>query len=407
MSAVCIKRTPCDPFRLEDKVCSVCQMVHEETQRSKINYRAWATNMIDFLRFKGIEHEFTDWCGGWKYPGAALAEPATVSADLDSGGARPNRKLDSSDRGQPTAAQIDAALHGWFSVKPTTGDSDAILERSMKAALIAAGVGGVAQGAIGCGAQDNALYRRQELGDGHVRYEPVPGGDKGEAARRTAQEFADFWSDQAGKNELRSEHYEVIASQFQRVANEIAEPQPASNAYGRQPEPAAWRYDLATRIQYRHDGDRYDGFDGRVSIDKPTVPEKAIRNLTPLYAAPQPASNAGSIDRGELILLLQDISSVNLTKDAAERQAARMADALIAKGIGGIAYAVPDGYVLMPITATHAMTWAACDQLPSCEHVFGHAGKLCANVYHAMVNVAALPIPRGSEVSSTDREVGK
>lgn len=82
MSAVCIKRTPCDPFRLEDKVCSVCQMVHDETQRDKINYRAWATNMIDFLRFKGIEHEFTDWCGGWQYPGKALegtSDPAQPS----------------------------------------------------------------------------------------------------------------------------------------------------------------------------------------------------------------------------------------------------------------------------------------------------------------------------------------
>lgn len=32
-------------------------------------------------------------------PGAAKAEPATVAADLDGGDARPNRRLDSSDRG--------------------------------------------------------------------------------------------------------------------------------------------------------------------------------------------------------------------------------------------------------------------------------------------------------------------
>lgn len=38
-------------------------------------------------------------------PGAAFAEPTTVAADLDSGRARPNRKLDSSDRGHLTVAQ--------------------------------------------------------------------------------------------------------------------------------------------------------------------------------------------------------------------------------------------------------------------------------------------------------------
>ena len=39
---------------------------------------------------------------------------------------------------EPTAAQIDAALNAWFSVKPSAAESDAVLERSMKAALIAA-----------------------------------------------------------------------------------------------------------------------------------------------------------------------------------------------------------------------------------------------------------------------------
>lgn len=37
-------------------------------------------------------------------PGAALAEPATVAADLDSGNARPNRELDSPDRGHQSSA---------------------------------------------------------------------------------------------------------------------------------------------------------------------------------------------------------------------------------------------------------------------------------------------------------------
>lgn len=50
--------------------------------------------------------------------------------------------------------------------------------------------------------------------------------------------------------------------------------------------------------------------------------------------------------------------------------------------------AVPDGYVLMPREATRAMTMAACDSLPSCEHVFGHAGEMLRNCYRKMVAVA-------------------
>ncbi len=39
-----------------------------------------------------------------------------------------------------------------------------------------------------------------------------------EAVRRKAQDFADFWYEQAGKNESKRGHYEVIVSQFQRLA---------------------------------------------------------------------------------------------------------------------------------------------------------------------------------------------
>lgn len=60
----------------------------------------------------------------------------------------------------------------------------------------------------------------------------------------------------------------------------------------------------------------------------------------PLYfAAPQPTTAGGSLDRNELMALLQDLASVNLSCEAAERQARRMADDLIARGLGGIAYA--------------------------------------------------------------------
>ena len=51
---------------------------------------------------------------------------------------------------------------------------------------------------------------------------------------------------------------------------------------------------------------------------------------------------------------------------------------------------VPDGYVLMPREATRDMTMAACDYLPSCEHVFGHAGELLWNCYRKMVEVASV-----------------
>lgn len=34
----------------------------------KINYEAWATNAVAFIRKRGLELEFTDWCGGWACP---------------------------------------------------------------------------------------------------------------------------------------------------------------------------------------------------------------------------------------------------------------------------------------------------------------------------------------------------
>lgn len=39
------------------------------------------------------------------------------------------------------------------------------------------------------------------------------------------------------------------------------------------------------------------------------------------------------IDRGELIAMLEDLASVNLSREAVERQARRMADDLIARGL--------------------------------------------------------------------------
>jgi len=51
------------------------------------------------------------------------------------------------------------------------------------------------------------------------------------------------------------------------------------------------------------------------------------------------------------------------------------------------------GFVLMPREATREMTLAACDCLPACEHIFGHAGELLRNSYRRMVEVSALPAP--------------
>lgn len=39
------------------------------------------------------------------------------------------------------------------------------------------------------------------------------------------------------------------------------------------------------------------------------------------------------VDRAELVALLEDLASVNLSPDACSRQAARMADDLIARGL--------------------------------------------------------------------------
>ncbi|UVO33984.1 hypothetical protein KUL72_20955 [Bradyrhizobium arachidis] len=74
-------------------------------------------------------------------PGAAIAEPTTVVTDLDGGNARPNRRLDSSDRGhtfdaaQPAGMKAIAgdcrnAAMTWRKDMPkyTTRDPDSIAE---------------------------------------------------------------------------------------------------------------------------------------------------------------------------------------------------------------------------------------------------------------------------------------
>lgn len=55
-----------------------------------------------------------------------------------------------------------------------------------------------------------------------------------------------------------------------------------------------------------------------------------------------------------------------------------------------------DEYVLMPREATREMTMAGCDSLPSCEHVFGHAGEILRNAYRKMVEVGGKSQAPGS-----------
>ena len=51
-------------------------------------------------------------------------------------------------------------------------------------------------------------------------------------------------------------------------------------------KPSAWSYELATTlIQNGNGGRAYDGWEPRLTVDKPCVPSGSIRNLTPLYAA--------------------------------------------------------------------------------------------------------------------------
>jgi hypothetical protein len=59
-----------------------------------------------------------------------------------------------------------------------------------------------------------------------------------------------------------------------------------------------------------------------------------------ILARPAPEASSGDadllpiVDRAELIKLLEDLASVNLSREARERQARRMADDLIARGLG-------------------------------------------------------------------------
>ncbi|WP_375285061.1 hypothetical protein [Sphingobium yanoikuyae] len=39
----------------------------------EVNHTAWARSAIGFIRERGLEREFQDWCGGWPCPVASAA----------------------------------------------------------------------------------------------------------------------------------------------------------------------------------------------------------------------------------------------------------------------------------------------------------------------------------------------
>lgn len=41
----------------------------------KINFEAWSKTAVQFIRSRGLETEFTDWCGGWPCPVKSEWEP--------------------------------------------------------------------------------------------------------------------------------------------------------------------------------------------------------------------------------------------------------------------------------------------------------------------------------------------
>ncbi len=70
-----------------------------------------------------------------------------------------------------TDAMVDKALSAWFSVKPSSAESDAVLEKSMRAALEAA----ISQGACD---QDELTYMLDAiLGNAKIRLCIKPSGE--------------------------------------------------------------------------------------------------------------------------------------------------------------------------------------------------------------------------------------
>lgn len=97
-----------------------------------------------------------------------------------------------------------------------------------------------------------------------------------ESIRKMAQERADFWLDQAGKNESRASHYEVISGQFQKIADALAAQPPAAPVDG---EKAARDYEHGY-----NDGVEWAQTHGRCSAGSDALRDQAFKTAEVLEA---------------------------------------------------------------------------------------------------------------------------
>lgn len=88
---------------------------------------------------------------------------------------------------------------------------------------------------------------------------------------------------------------------------------------------------------------------GKILLDVvKEILDRAARESAPVAQAALPPL----VDRAELVGLLEDLASVNLSREAVERQARRMADDLIARGLS-----VPSAERVTTCKHPHAAVW--------------------------------------------------
>lgn len=97
------------------------------------------------------------------------------------------------------------------------------------------------------------------------------------------------------------------------------------------PEPVAWQHRLRECGGWSGWTLIGKGFHDAIAADK-AEGRREDYDLRELYADPRP-DLPPLVDRAELIALLDDLASVNLSREACARQARRMADDLIARGL--------------------------------------------------------------------------
>jgi hypothetical protein len=107
--------------------------------KSEMNYAAWERNALAFIKTRGLEIEFSDWCGGWPMPQwTSLADEVVhLARELVSPAGMVNRgidrglvvieKADKSDPHYRLCAALDR-LAGSRSASISTGSSSATTE---------------------------------------------------------------------------------------------------------------------------------------------------------------------------------------------------------------------------------------------------------------------------------------